>query len=287
MLLAQTDFRVKLLTTIRVEQKRHCFPQISKYHIWPTHIVSIRASARTIVMRQQTQTTQTFIELKVTANTVLKTLPVQASELPDSEKLLILPGIYQIKSYDHRGNHLLINPVNNLGGRAEWYIFEGHVELLTLSPYPENNDQPEAQKEGAIELPGYSQIFYLSEPIIENGNFTWAEATKNGRRIPQSKQIVDSIIALAHKMEEVRNLFGGQPITVTSWYRDPFTNKRVGGASKSTHILGHGIDFNVAGFSPIQVQHKLENVWTGGMGYGRNFTHLDMRNYKARWNYIS
>lgn len=238
-------------------------------------------------MIQQTQTTQSFIELKVTANTILKTRPIQASELPDSEKLAILEGVYQIKNYDDQENHLLIDLVNNLGEKTEWYIFKGHVELLTLSSYDENNDEPEPKKEGPIVFPGYNQTFYLSQPIIEKGNFTWAEATKNGSRIPQSKEIVDSIMTLAHKMEEVRDLFGGQAITVTSWYRDPLTNKRVGGASKSTHILGHGIDFNVAGFTPKQVQQKLENVWTGGLGYGRGFTHLDMRNYKARWSYGS
>ena len=230
---------------------------------------------------------QTALELKVTANTVLKTAPVQSSELSDSQKLSIPVGSYQIKEFEDKGNHLLIELATPLGGRTEWYIFEGHVDLLTLASYPKNNDEPEPKKEGAIQLPGYSSTFYLSESIISGGHFSWAEATKNGIRIPENKQIVDSMMTMAHKLEELREFFGGKSISITSWYRDPVTNRKVGGAPKSTHILGHGVDVNVAGLTPKQVQHQLESHWKGGMGYGTTFTHLDNRNYRARWNYAS
>lgn len=230
---------------------------------------------------------KTVLELKVTANTVLKIAPVQSSELSDVQKLSIPVGSYQIKEFQDEGNHLLIHLATPLGGRTEWYIFENHVDLLTLGSYCEHNDRPEPKKEGPIKLPGYSNTFYLSEPIISKGHFCWAEATKNGTRIPENKQVVDNMIAMAHKLEEVKELFDGKVISVTSWYRDPITNRKVGGSSKSTHIVGHGVDFNVTGLTPKQVQQKLESYWRGGMGYGKNFTHLDNRNYKARWNYGS
>lgn len=226
--------------------------------------------------------------LRVTANTVLKTKPVNSSELSDLEKVNLPQGEYLITDYEDKGNHLLITLEKQLKNKSQWYVFEGHIDALGLAPYPENTDKASEDKGvGKIKLPGLSQPIGLSEPVISSGNFTWAEATKNGTRIPMDRGIVSSIIEVASRMEEVRDLFGGQPITVTSWYRDPATNRRVGGASKSTHMQGHGIDFNVAGFSPQQVQRKLENFWKGGLGYGRGFTHLDCRNYRARWNYGS
>lgn len=230
---------------------------------------------------------KTVLDLKVTANTVLKTAPVQSSELSENQKLSIPVGSYKIKEFEDKGNHLLIQLSSPLGERTEWYIFEGHVDLLTLESYSEHTDQPEPKKEGPIKLPGYSNTFYLSESIVSGGHFSWAEATKNGTRIPESKQIVDNMIAMAHKLEELREFFGGKSISITSWYRDPVTNRKVGGSSKSTHMVGHGVDLNVAGLTPKQVQQKLESYWRAGMGYGKTFTHLDNRNYKARWNYGS
>lgn len=223
------------------------------------------------------------MKLTVKANTVLKIKPVQSNELSDREKISLAAGDYEIKEFEDKGNHLLITLATPLNERAEWYIFEDHIDLLTLeSKAAENADKAEPKKQGLITIPGGK--VYLGDSIA-NGNFSWTEATKNGSRIPESKEVVSNIITMAKKMEEVRDFLGGRVITVTSWYRDPVTNRRVGGASRSTHIQGHGVDFNVDGLSPKQVQQKLESFWRGGMGYGRTFTHLDNRNYKARWNY--
>lgn len=137
-----------------------------------------------------------------------------------------------------------------------------------------------------ITIPGVGSVG-VRESIIANGNFTWGEATKNGNRIPSNSTIANAIIAMAKEMELVRSYFGNRPITITSWYRDPTTNRQVGGASRSRHLQGDAVDFNVAGLSPQQVQAKLDSFWgsKGGLGYGKTFTHLDLRGSRSRWHY--
>lgn len=226
--------------------------------------------------------------ISVTANTVIKTKPVDSNELQSQEKMSLPSGDYLITDYEERGNHLLVTFEQPLIGRRHWYLFKGHVDILKLEPYLENNDKPPENKGiGRVRLPGLDYQVNLSYPILEDGHFTWAEATKNGTRIPIDSLVTQNIFLMAEKMEQVRSLFGNIPIMITSWYRDPSTNRRVGGASKSTHLLGHAVDFNVQGLSPKEVQRRLDGYWSGGLGYGKGFTHLDCRNYKARWNYGS
>jgi len=42
--------------------------------------------------------------------------------------------------------------------------------------------------------------------------------------------------------EKVGALMGAYPASITSWYRSPKRNKRVGGSSTSLHMLGLAVD---------------------------------------------
>ncbi len=133
-------------------------------------------------------------------------------------------------------------------------------------------------------LPGYSSTFYLEDSVIADGHFYWSEVTKNGTRIPESRMIVENILALAQLLEDVRSRLGNRPITVTSWYRPPEVNRAVGGATKSKHLTGGAVDIVVQGLSAGQVQDILRPVWNGGIGLARTFTHLDL-GPKRVWRY--
>jgi uncharacterized protein YcbK (DUF882 family) len=88
-------------------------------------------------------------------------------------------------------------------------------------------------------------------------------------------------------MEEVRQYLGDRPITVNSWYRDPRTNRLIGGARFSRHMTGDAVDFVVAGISPPEVNRRLDSWWggRGGIASASVFTHIDARGYRARWSY--
>lgn len=102
---------------------------------------------------------------------------------------------------------------------------------------------------------------------------------------PVPPMVLANLKKLAARLEEVRKHLGHKRIHVTSGYRTPAHNQAVGGAQKSKHLTGEAADVIVEDMTARQVQQQLETFWTGGMGYGRHFTHLDIRPYKARWNY--
>lgn len=126
-----------------------------------------------------------------------------------------------------------------------------------------------------------------SDRVLLGGNFSWGEFTKELIRVPQNVRAVENIIRLANYLEDVRSLFGGASVTVTSGYRPPAVNAAVGGVSNSQHLYGAAADILVSGFRPHEVYKRLDR-WhgdKGGLGDSSSFTHIDLRNYRARWNY--
>jgi len=84
-------------------------------------------------------------------------------------------------------------------------------------------------------------------------------------------------------LEKLREHFG-EPVTVNSGYRCSVYNKRVGGATKSQHLLGTAADITVRNVGPSTVHAWANDANpTGGVGRYSNFTHVDVRGYKARW----
>ncbi|NEO29196.1 MAG: peptidase M15A [Symploca sp. SIO3C6] len=123
--------------------------------------------------------------------------------------------------------------------------------------------------------------------IIEDGNFTWAEATRGGTRMPPNQDTVDAIVRIAKLAQRARDRIG-RPFIITSWYRPPHINRAVGGARYSRHIVGDAIDFLCEGISGNQLYWSLEPWWPGGLGRYRKFPnlcHLDARNHRARWQH--
>ncbi|MEL6223100.1 MAG: D-Ala-D-Ala carboxypeptidase family metallohydrolase [Cyanobacteria bacterium J06627_8] len=231
------------------------------------------------------------MELIVLSDTVFKQEPKQSTALSASEKLAIKEG-QTFKVLEHElapGKHVKATLQDELGGEKTWFIFMGHVNIEGNEPdnMPKDEEDAGPPRKGGFKLPGYSSTFYLSDPVLPDGNFTWAEATKNGTRIPVDKTVVQGILKIADAMEEVRAYLGDRPITVNSWYRDPVTNRRVGGASRSRHLVGDAIDFRVSGINPHEVNRRLESWWgaRGGLASASSFTHIDTRGYRARWSY--
>ncbi|TVQ53585.1 MAG: DUF882 domain-containing protein [Spirulina sp. DLM2.Bin59] len=235
--------------------------------------------------------------LVINQDTVFKVKPVDSSQLSDTEKVSVSQRELAVKSFSEVGAHLKVELDNPIEGRTEWYVFQGHIDTLHIESYapPQEEITPPPPPTAAptpapapsgrlIRIAGKGQLT-TGTPIISGGNFTWGEATKDGQRLPENATITNNIIRMAQRMQEVRSRLGNRSITITSWYRPPAINRAVGGASRSTHIQGHGVDFVVAGLSPREVQRQLDPWWPGGLGYGSTFTHLDNRDFRARWNY--
>ncbi len=231
------------------------------------------------------------MELTVLSDTIFKLEPIQSTDLGEDKKLVILAGRkFEIIEHERApAKHVKAKVKDEQGQIGTWFVFTGHVDIQGKEPgnNPVDDEDTGPPKTGPFKLPGYKSTFYLSDPILKGGNFTWSEATKNGTRIPANKQVVYGILKIADVMQEVRAHVGDRPITVTSWYRDPVTNSRVGGSRRSRHMVGDAVDFQVPGISPFEVNNRLEAWWgsRGGLASASSFTHIDGRGYKARWRY--
>ncbi|MBC5790597.1 D-Ala-D-Ala carboxypeptidase family metallohydrolase [Providencia sp. JUb39] len=83
---------------------------------------------------------------------------------------------------------------------------------------------------------------------------------------------------------DVREHFG-KPVIINSANRCPTHNKNVGGAKNSMHLKGIAADIRVSGVSPVEVHKYLTEKYPHSYGIGKynTFTHIDVRDYKARW----
>ena len=92
---------------------------------------------------------------------------------------------------------------------------------------------------------------------------------------------------LVNILEEIRTRAGDYPLHITSGYRPPTYNRKVGGVSNSTHIDGLAADI----YSDYMGVEELYDICDrvigdrGGVGYypTQGFIHVDLRGYRARW----
>ena len=94
---------------------------------------------------------------------------------------------------------------------------------------------------------------------------------------------------LAWVLQQVRDLVN-VPIKITSAYRCPAHNKKVGGSPQSKHKLGAAADLQAKGITPRKLHAAIEDlvkskrIPEGGLGLYDTFVHYDIRTSKARWN---
>lgn len=92
---------------------------------------------------------------------------------------------------------------------------------------------------------------------------------------------------LIEYLEKIRNHFNA-PITITSPYRCPTHNSRIGGAVGSRHSKGDAADIVVKGVAPRDVAKYAESIGILGIGLYEtsadgHFVHIDTRDYRSFW----
>ena len=118
-------------------------------------------------------------------------------------------------------------------------------------------------------------------------NFSLSEFDcKDGSEIPS--QLLPNVLELAESLQELRNLLNS-PIRINSAYRSLEHNASIGGTNSSQHLFAKAADIVVKGKTPAQVATMIKllilqgKMKQGGIGVYDNFTHYDIRGYKARW----
>ena len=99
---------------------------------------------------------------------------------------------------------------------------------------------------------------------------------KDGTDVPEAYQIYMQICAT--ELQLLRNEIN-KPIIITSAYRTPEHNKKVGGTTSSYHLQAKAVDIKVNGMKPYDLAIWAARV-TSFMGFGiaNSFIHLDLRN---------
>lgn len=97
--------------------------------------------------------------------------------------------------------------------------------------------------------------------------------------------VAEELVAL---LQSIRDHFG-KPVTINSGYRSKSHNAAVGGTPKSQHLRGTAADIVVRGISPLAVAQFAEYLLgdRGGIGVYPSFTHVDVRENRARWDHRS
>jgi GH24 family phage-related lysozyme (muramidase) len=76
-------------------------------------------------------------------------------------------------------------------------------------------------------------------------------------------------------------------VQITSEYRSPQTNQRVGGVSGSQHLSGNALDINTRGMSEEQKAALIDDAIANGAGgigwYNANSMHIDFRKNPMAW----
>lgn len=135
----------------------------------------------------------------------------------------------------------------------------------------------------ASRSPGFRLL--LARHRLLSPHFSYAEAaSKDGTQIP--RRLRTQARNHAFKLERLRHELGDVPIPITSWYRSPAHNRKVGGAAKSKHMDAIAVDI------PVQFVRRHPNFdqvadrifANGGFGqYPGGARHVDSRGFKARW----
>ena len=262
------------------------------------------------------------MKVLITTDTYLKALPTQASKLRDKNlpnQLVNVKAGTSLDIVDHApyegiqdstaDDHVFIQlkqPIKGYEG-IRWFIYGLHAQVEGTEPdnnpkeEPEDADRAIAPIEPSdkqqpvdygrkISIPGISRLVGVNEPVYfepTHCNFTWAEFTKGGSRIPVNATVTQRIVKLAKYMDGVRSFLGDRPIHITSGYRDPYSNRRVGGARNSRHMYGDAVDFWVEGLDLVDVFYRLKKYHSrGGLAVGSGFIHIDLRpGAAARWTY--
>ncbi len=246
--------------------------------------------------------------LRVNHRTALKTDPRrQASEHSPDEVLYLEKGSSLILEEigEREGKCVRVTLKNEINGRGVWWAFigddddDGHIEIIGSEPDNKPTDTPTTNPEQRKEqrswitrlVPGISALNMYDPVHAEKApNIFWYELLHfdgSSFRCPENSDITIRLVNLAEDLQIIRNLFGNAAMTINSGYRDPVTNRRVGGASRSQHCQGRACDFTIAGHSPATVNYRVVNsvLADNGIASATSFTHYDNRGYRARWNY--
>ena len=100
--------------------------------------------------------------------------------------------------------------------------------------------------------------------------------------------LLPNLLKLTEQLQILRD-YTGLPISINIAYRPKWWELKQGRSGNSQHVLCKAADIVIQGMKPSDT-HKLieyligkEVLKIGGLGSYKTFTHIDIRDNKARW----
>lgn len=127
----------------------------------------------------------------------------------------------------------------------------------------------------------------ISEVFKASANFYLREfACTDGTPVPGI--YMDNVKTLAIQLEVIRRA-AGCPLLINSGFRTPIYNRKIGGKSKSQHLVAKAVDLHTRHHTPKEL-HKLiiklikaGEIIDGGVGLYPSFVHYDIGPAGRRW----
>ena len=90
---------------------------------------------------------------------------------------------------------------------------------------------------------------------------------------------------LLDKLDLLRSRLG-HPLSVSSVFRSPYHNAKVGGAPRSMHLFGLAADIQIVGEDKNLILELAKDLGFTGFGYYRTFLHVDLGRKRewGKWN---
>lgn len=113
----------------------------------------------------------------------------------------------------------------------------------------------------------------------------WSELScKDGTPYPIEFITNGRVIELIVMFERIRAIWNKE-IKINSAYRTVSYNKRIGGASKSQHLLGKALDLQPPNGITVEIfhatiKHFADQFGIKGLGLYKTFVHCDIRDSK-------
>jgi hypothetical protein len=118
--------------------------------------------------------------------------------------------------------------------------------------------------------------YYQSWKDVPKDKWRWKNFSPRELACKGTGSLLIDEVAL-DKLQELREKLG-VPLLITSAYRSPEHNKKVGGAKSSYHLKGNAFDIRMDNQDPIAFELAAREVNFRGVGYypKQGFIHIDL-----------
>jgi len=185
----------------------------------------------------------------------------------------------------------------------------GHVDLKLDVTSEDEQNQPDSDADAAVVVendqpniddnvpPEHPFQAFFEQNLPDIRHFKWHEFlikggshAANGLNTDPPEHLWENVVPLARALDEFRDQIG-VPVVLTSVYRSPAYNARIGGATRSQHMAFTAADFKVVGagaggtatWANRMKAIRAGGLFEGGIGTYNTFVHIDVRGTRANW----